>query len=565
MKKFFTNQKFSINIEKNKTKLIKLKDLLQNSKIKTITQSHVTSNVNSLNSSKSLEKLKNSFYCQKTSFFDTSSLFGFDLSKDFSLYFILTQKPINLLFSIDQFLFEFSKKTYQQKRNGEFFQQLKERKKLSLFYGNLTRKQILNLFNKVKTNKGDFFKNVFSLLEKRLDVVLYRSGFTQTLSQARQLIKHNKILVNQKIINLPSFLLKPGDFVSMTPKTTDQVIPKLVNSLKRKTRNSKPSRPDVGDFYSKLEKSLEFSFPKTYEFSSQKQNLLLNLNQKNEKSSQKFQSKILCKHVIQLICARIKSRSFWNLNSSNFFSMNLNLKNSSNFEKKPFLTLFKWKSLKKKMFLKNSKVSSFFQRTKSQSFRNLAFKQNSTKKNVYANQGCLQKKPGFWNLSQTHLIYEFVPYSSFSQRKQDQNFFDKGFYSGEQQGVQNSLGKTKSEFCLQRVSKNVRFFNFKKKNLLFYRKSFLVFLKQLEKSYKFTNLMSLSMKKFVLKKSIFTQKLENKSRNSFKFSKNLTFRISRPLHVEISYNLLNLVYLFSPQRINFPFSINLDLIKRSLR
>ena len=56
-----------------------------------------------------------------------------DLSKDFLLYFSIIKKPLNLLFSMDQFLFEFSKKKYQQKKTGEFLQQLKERKKLSFF------------------------------------------------------------------------------------------------------------------------------------------------------------------------------------------------------------------------------------------------------------------------------------------------------------------------------------------------------------------------------------------------------------------------------------------------
>ena len=71
-----------------------------------------------------------------------------NIFKNLSLYLSIIEKPINLLFSIDQFIFEFSKKTYQQKKSGEFFQQLKERKKLSLFYGHLTKKQLINLFNK---------------------------------------------------------------------------------------------------------------------------------------------------------------------------------------------------------------------------------------------------------------------------------------------------------------------------------------------------------------------------------------------------------------------------------
>ena len=86
-----------------------------------------------------------------------------ELSKDLPLFLSLIEKPLNLLFSIDQFVFEFSKTTYQQKKNGDFFQQLKERKKLSLFYGHLTRKQIVNLFKKAEKIKGYFSRNLFSL------------------------------------------------------------------------------------------------------------------------------------------------------------------------------------------------------------------------------------------------------------------------------------------------------------------------------------------------------------------------------------------------------------------
>ena len=106
---FFANQKKTVSnaqiLEQNSQKLVKLNYLLQNSKISTT-------------SSLWKQKERSESEAQK----------AVDLSKDVSLYVSLVKKPINLLFSLDQFVFEFSKKTYQQKKTGEFFQQLKERK-----------------------------------------------------------------------------------------------------------------------------------------------------------------------------------------------------------------------------------------------------------------------------------------------------------------------------------------------------------------------------------------------------------------------------------------------------
>ena len=195
-------------ITSSSPKLLKLKSLLENSK-------KSNTKILLLDSTKKMEEKSK------------------DLTKDLSIYLSVIEKPINLLFSIDQFLFEFSKKTYQQKKTGEYFQQLKERKKLSLFYGGLSRKQLVNFFNKVQFKKGYFSKNLFSLLERRLDVVLYRSGITKTVSQARQLIKHKKILVNENLVSVPSFLIDSGDFISIKPETGNLLSDQIVKSVKK--------------------------------------------------------------------------------------------------------------------------------------------------------------------------------------------------------------------------------------------------------------------------------------------------------------------------------------------
>nr|YP_010248068.1 30S ribosomal protein S4 [Micractinium variabile]QTK15919.1 30S ribosomal protein S4 [Micractinium variabile] len=452
------------------------------------------------------------------------------MSKDFSFYLSLIEKPVNLLFSIDQFLFEFSKRTYQQKKTGEFFQQLKERKKFSLFYGHLTRKQILNLFNKMKKNKGYFSKNIFSLLERRLDVVLYRSGLLKTIAEARQLIKHKKILVNQKVIDVPSFLLYSGDFVSIQQKMGGILSNQLANSLKTKRVKNHPKI--VRDFYSTLKKILDFSQSLT-----KSQKLLSTTS-----PIIKFRSKHLCKLVIQLLCTRIKLRSYWNLNKDKCYPTHVNLEkfkeNSLSVQKKQFLIMFKWKSLSQKKH--------FFSKNLGEKLMNKPFRRkNNQEQVIYANGGCLQKKPVFSNRTLLNL-----------KKKQ---LFTKTFLSNSKKS--QSITQQMSHYASDK--KDFKLINFKKKNIALYRKSFLLFLKHLENSKKFTSIISLSMKKSLLKNSFYKQKSINKE--FYDFSRNLNFRLIRPLNFEVSYNLLNIIYLYSPQRVNFPFYIDLDLIKRSLR
>nr|YP_009094927.1 30S ribosomal protein S4 [Chlorella variabilis]AIU38970.1 30S ribosomal protein S4 [Chlorella variabilis]AJP09429.1 30S ribosomal protein S4 [Chlorella variabilis] len=529
----------------DKKKLLKLRYLLQNSKmfkIKTLPFPIVCSKMD-----KSITQLT------------TKS--SVNLSKDFSLYLSLIKKPVNLLFSIDQFLFEFSKKSYQQKKTQEFLQQLKERKKLSLFYGHLTRKQLVNLFNQVIRNKGFFSKNVFSLLERRLDVVLYRSGITKTVTEARQLIKHKKIQVNQNLINIPSFLLNPGDMISIVPEAgeflNNQLVPNFVPNLINLERNGskfyefgnekkslnhklrKNSPKIFGDFYSKLQKIGD----KPLNINKVVFSLIPNLTKLEKKKRTQFKSKLFCKLFIQLICTRIQLRCFLEL-KKNFLITNSfpNLKNlepklSPNWNhnrnkkklmeyEKNILTLLKGKSFfpeKNSLFIKKHYLSK---------------SKNNQLDNLYANTGSLQKKPKFWS---RNLL--FFP-----------NFLDSGYKKRSQI---TPIGSKFDKFGNKQEKKTLKRTHSVKKNLALYRNSFLFFFKYFKNDAKFQNLVTLSMKKFFFKKSFYKKKPS--------FSKNLTFRVIKPIHLEVSYNLLNIIYLYSPQRLNFPFFIDLDLIYRSLR
>src|SRR5579883_1684463 len=92
--------------------------------------------------------------------------------------------------------------------------QLREKQKVKRIYGILER-QFENYFKKATRLKGSTGENLLKLLERRLDNVVYRMGFGSTRAEARQLVSHRGILVNGKVVNIPSYLLSPGDVVSI--------------------------------------------------------------------------------------------------------------------------------------------------------------------------------------------------------------------------------------------------------------------------------------------------------------------------------------------------------------
>lgn len=99
--------------------------------------------------------------------------------------------------------------------------QLREKQKIRRLYG-ILEKQFSNYYKKAARQKGSTGENLMALLERRLDNVVYRMGFASTRAEARQLVAHKAILVNDKVVNVPSFLVNPGDTVSVRQKAKNQ-------------------------------------------------------------------------------------------------------------------------------------------------------------------------------------------------------------------------------------------------------------------------------------------------------------------------------------------------------
>jgi small subunit ribosomal protein S4 len=95
---------------------------------------------------------------------------------------------------------------------------LKEKQKAKYTYGILER-QFANLFDKAQRSKGITGEVLLQLLESRLDNIVYRLGIAPTRAGARQLVSHRHITVNGKVVNIPSYILKPGDIVAVREKS----------------------------------------------------------------------------------------------------------------------------------------------------------------------------------------------------------------------------------------------------------------------------------------------------------------------------------------------------------
>jgi len=110
----------------------------------------------------------------------------------------------------------------QKGRLSPYGVQLRMQQQIKRYYGVL-QKQFRNYYEKADRMKGSTGDNLLKLLESRLDNVVYRSGFAVTRREARQLVSHKSILVNDKLVNIASYLLKPNDVIEVRDKSKKQL------------------------------------------------------------------------------------------------------------------------------------------------------------------------------------------------------------------------------------------------------------------------------------------------------------------------------------------------------
>ena len=110
----------------------------------------------------------------------------------------------------------------KQARLSGYGVQLREKQKIRRIYGMLER-QFRLFYAKASASKGVTGEALLQMLESRLDTVTFRMGFGASRTEARQIVRHNSILVNGKRVNIPSFQCKPGDVIEVTEASKAQL------------------------------------------------------------------------------------------------------------------------------------------------------------------------------------------------------------------------------------------------------------------------------------------------------------------------------------------------------
>ena len=108
----------------------------------------------------------------------------------------------------------------RRRQESEYGQQLREKQKAKFIYGVL-EKQFRGYYDKAKKVEGITGDNLMTILESRLDNVVYRLGFARTRREARQTVRHGHITVNGHRVDIPSYQVKAGDVVAVAPKYKD--------------------------------------------------------------------------------------------------------------------------------------------------------------------------------------------------------------------------------------------------------------------------------------------------------------------------------------------------------
>jgi len=124
-----------------------------------------------------------------------------------------------------------------RKKFSDYGTQLREKQKVKRMYG-ILENQFRNIFKEADRQKGITGETLLSLLERRLDNIIYRLGFANSRNEARQLVLHNHFLVNQSKVSIPSYLVKPGDVIELREKSKKVV--RILEALEGVARRGVP-------------------------------------------------------------------------------------------------------------------------------------------------------------------------------------------------------------------------------------------------------------------------------------------------------------------------------------
>ena len=115
-------------------------------------------------------------------------------------------------------------KSTKRGKTSDYGTQLEAKQKLKFYYGNMNERQFRNVYRKALKKKGNTSENLIGFLERRLDTIIYRAKFATTVFSARQLINHGHVKVNEKKVNVSSYLVREKDTIEIKDKSKKLVV-----------------------------------------------------------------------------------------------------------------------------------------------------------------------------------------------------------------------------------------------------------------------------------------------------------------------------------------------------
>jgi small subunit ribosomal protein S4 len=142
----------------------------------------------------------------------------------------------------------------KRRKMSDYANQLAAKQKLKKYYANMTEKQFRRAYEEASSQRGDTAETLIGLLERRLDITIFRFNFVPTVFAARQLINHGHVLVNGKRVNIPSYRLREGDIIELKPRA--QTMPMVMECVARPER-------DVPEYLTVDNKAMKGQFVRT--------------------------------------------------------------------------------------------------------------------------------------------------------------------------------------------------------------------------------------------------------------------------------------------------------------
>jgi small subunit ribosomal protein S4 len=142
----------------------------------------------------------------------------------------------------------------KRRKISGYGQQLAAKQKLRGYYGNMIEKQFRRVYQEAIRRRGDTAENMIGLLERRLDMLVYRLNLVPTIFAARQFINHGHLLVNGRRVDIPSYVCREGDVIEV--KDSSKQLPMVLESVQHPER-------DVPDYLSVDYRALKGTFVRT--------------------------------------------------------------------------------------------------------------------------------------------------------------------------------------------------------------------------------------------------------------------------------------------------------------